>query len=197
MASCIDSENFTENEGGKNLNLNPIMKIAARVTELGFAGIRIEVETTMPFDTVLSRLRELTGQAPISNVASVAKTDTAKLEYANEIERKFVGSSGFMFFNSIDHGTWIAKFGIKRRALRWILGNPLIAISMIRHDITAGLFAPVELLLTDNTDADGCVVTYVRPSSLISIDDSNPELKRAALRLDAELDALILDATQV
>ena len=28
-----------------------------------------------------------------------------------------------------------------------MIGNPLIAITMLRHDVTAGLFAPVELLL--------------------------------------------------
>ena len=173
------------------------MKIAARVTLRCFTGVRIEVETEVPFDTVLSRLREATGQSSIANEASLANPGTAKLEYAKETERNFVGSSGFMFFSAIDHGTWIAKFGIKRRALRWILGNPLISITMLRHDIKSGLFAPVELLLTDNTKSGGCVVSYVRPSSLIAIDDSNPELKRAAKRLDAKLDALVIDATQV
>ena len=33
--------------------------------------------------------------------------------------------------------------------MRWIFGNPLIAITMIRHDLTAGLFAPVEILVTE------------------------------------------------
>jgi hypothetical protein len=30
--------------------------------------------------------------------------------------------------------------------MRVILGNPLIAITMLRHEVTAGLFAPVECL---------------------------------------------------
>ena len=51
--------------------------------------------------------------------------------------------------------------------MRWIIGNPLYAITMIRYDITAGLFAPVELLVTENIDGAGATVTYVRPSSLI------------------------------
>ena len=67
--------------------------------------------------------------------------------------------------------------------MRWIIGNPLIAITMIRHDITAGLFAPVELLVTENKDRKGATVTYVRPSTLMVIDD-NPPLLAAAEALD-------------
>jgi uncharacterized protein (DUF302 family) len=60
-----------------------------------------------------------------------------------------------MLFAEIDHGGWLPKFGIKQRTVRWILGNPLYAVTMIRHDITAGLFAPVELLVTENIDRAG------------------------------------------
>jgi hypothetical protein len=52
-----------------------------------------------------------------------------------------------MLFSEIDRGTRIERFGIKRRVLRWILGNPLFAITRIRHDIAASLFVPVEILL--------------------------------------------------
>lgn len=174
-----------------------MIKNESKVTERGFVGVRVEVATTTSFDTVLSRLRDLTGQVTLSGVIDLAKTDISEAEYVKEVDRKFVGSSGFMFFSAIDHGAWIGKFGIKRRTIRWILGNPLIAITMIRHDLTAGLFAPVELLLTECEGGEGSVVTYVRPSSLISIDDANPDLKESALKLDAKFDALILNATTV
>ena len=36
------------------------------------------------------------------------------------------------------HGSWLPKFGINQRTVRWIISNPLYAITMIRHDITAG-----------------------------------------------------------
>jgi uncharacterized protein (DUF302 family) len=174
-----------------------MMENESKVTERGFAGVRVEVATTASFDTVLSRLRDLTGQTSLSGVVDLAKTDITEAQYVKEVERNFVGSSGFMLFSVIDHGAWIAKFGIKRRTIRWILGNPLIAITMIRHDLTAGLFAPVELLLTECAGGEGCVVTYVRPSSLISIDDAIPDLKEAALKLDAKFEILVLNATMI
>jgi uncharacterized protein (DUF302 family) len=77
--------------------------------------------------------------------------------------------------------------------LRVILGNPLIAITMLRHDVTAGLFAPVEVLLVDEGD-DGSSLTYVKPSTLMVVED-NPKLLSAATELDAKLAALAANVT--
>jgi uncharacterized protein (DUF302 family) len=93
-----------------------------------------------------------------------------------------------MLFGLFDHGAWIGKAGIERKVLRVILGNPLIAVTMLRHDVTAGLFAPVEVLLLDEDD-DRSSLTYVKPSSLMVV-EPNPELLSAAQRLDAKLAAL-------
>ncbi len=117
-------------------------------------------------------------------------------EYVAEVTRRYVGRSGFMLFAEIDHGGWLAVFGIRRRTVRVILGNPLIAVTMIRHDITAGLFAPVELLITEHEDGRGTNVVYVRPSSLIVLEENKP-LRRAAEALDVKLAALVTTATGV
>jgi uncharacterized protein (DUF302 family) len=95
-----------------------------------------------------------------------------------------------MLFHVIDHGGWLSKFGIRRRMVRWIFGNPLLAITMIRHDLTAGLFAPVEILVTEAEDGLGTTITYVRPSSLMVL-GNNPPLMQAAVELDKKLDELI------
>ena len=82
--------------------------------------------------------------------------------------------------------------------LRVILGNPLIAITMLRHDVTAGLFAPVEVLLADEGD-DHSSLTYVKPSSLMVLEKDaghNPELLSAAEELDAKLAALAEKVTR-
>ncbi len=159
-----------------------------------FTAIRVQVETPLSFDEVLGRLRSLTGHASISEIVEVAQKARSEADYVREVKSRFVGESGFMLFMEIDHGGWIEKFGIKRRALRWILGNPLIAITMMRHDITAGLFAPVEFLATENKDGNGTTVTYVRPSSLMVVEE-NPPLLAAAKALDQKFDTLIAKAT--
>ena len=159
-----------------------------------FNGVRTEVTTSIGFDEVLARLRAQMGRASVQEVVALAKTPITEAEYIHEVEERFVGESGFMLFAEIDHGGWLPKFGINRRTVRWILGNPLIAITMIRHDITAGLFAPVELLVTEAEDGHGASLTYVRPSTLMMIAD-NPPLLAAAKALDEKYDTLIAHAT--
>jgi uncharacterized protein (DUF302 family) len=159
-----------------------------------FNGIRTVITTTLGFDEVLERLRARMGRANVQEIVALAKTPIAAAEYVREVEERFVGESGFMLFAEIDHGGWLPKFGINRRTVRWILGNPLIALTMIRHDITAGLFAPVELLVTEAEDGHGATLTYVRPSTLMVITD-NPPLRAAAEALDEKYHALVTGAT--
>jgi uncharacterized protein (DUF302 family) len=159
-----------------------------------FQGLRIEVDTLVSFDEVLSRLRRLMGDARMPEFAALAKVAMTEAEFAQKVEERFIGESGFTLFHEIDHGGWLPRFGINKRSVRLILGNPLIAITMIRHDITAGLFAPVEILVTEKEGGAGTTVAYVRPSSLIVIEE-NPLLHKAAKALDEKLDALISKAT--
>jgi uncharacterized protein (DUF302 family) len=133
------------------------------------------------------------GKTTIQQVISLAQTAISETEYVRQVT-ELAGESGFMPDTEIDHGGFLPKFGINRRSVRLIFGNPVIAVTMIRYDITAGLFAPVEILVTDGKDANGTSVFYVRPSSLMVVED-NPPLLAAAQVLDGKLDALIDRAT--
>jgi uncharacterized protein (DUF302 family) len=98
-----------------------------------------------------------------------------------------------MLFAVWNHGDWIKKAGIDQKLMRIVIGNPLIAITMLRHDVTAGLFAPVELLILD--EDDGSSLTYVKPSSLM-VFEANPPLLGAAEGLDAKLATLAEKVTR-
>ena len=159
--------------------------------QIRFDGVRVRYTSTKNYDALVAALLADIGTAPVPiNDVAVAHGDWES--YRKEVE-SHVGPSGFMLFGLVDHGAWIAKAGIERKALRVILGNPLIAITMVRHDVTAGLFAPVELLILDEP-GDQSSLTYVQPSSLMVIDD-NPELLSAAQELDAKLAALAAKVT--
>jgi uncharacterized protein (DUF302 family) len=155
-----------------------------------FQGLRLERRTPKSFDAVLSALRSRMGVASIPILVELAKRHVDEKTFVDEVTRQFVGESGFMIFDELDHGGWLSIFGVRRRTLRLIYGNPLIAVTMIRHDITAGLFAPVEMLISEAEDHGGTVVTYLRASSLMVIKD-NPPLLAAALALDAKVEALM------
>jgi uncharacterized protein (DUF302 family) len=158
--------------------------------EIRFDGVRVRYDSAKGYDELLAALLADIGEKPLRINDFATATDDWQ-SYQDKVE-PHAGPSGFMLFNLIDHGAWISKAGIDRKVMRVVLGNPLIAITMLRHDVTAGLFAPVELLLVD--EGDGSSLTYVKPSSLMVI-ENNPELLAAAEELDAKLAALVIKVT--
>ncbi|OBK64621.1 hypothetical protein A5653_22760 [Mycobacterium colombiense] len=153
--------------------------------EIRFDGVRVRYDSAKSYDELRAGLLADIGEQPVP-INDIA-TSTGDWQSYQERVESHVGPSGFMLFGLVDHGAWISKAGIERKALRVILGNPLIAITMLRHDVTAGLFAPVELLLLE--EGSGSSLTYVKPSSLMVV-EANPELLSAAEKLDAKLAAL-------
>ena len=160
-----------------------------------FTGIRVEVETSLSFDEVTQRLQRSTGQATVQDMIRVAGEVKNGDEYDRIINDQYATSSGFIRFAQVNHGAWLSVYGIRRRTVRWILGNPTLAVTMIRHDVNAGLFVPVELLLTEQSEGRGTSVLYVRPSSLIALDTASTELRAAVRVLDEKLSALVDDIT--
>ena len=159
--------------------------------ETRFDGVRLRYDSAKSYDELLAALLADIGEQPVSlDDLATASSDWESYQRAVEPD---VGPSGFMLFKLIDHGAWITKTGIARKVMRVILGNPLIAITMLRHDVNAGLFAPVELLLVDEGEGRSSL-TYVKPSSLMVV-EPNPELLSAAEELDAKLAALATKVT--
>ena len=159
--------------------------------EIHFTGVRLKFDSNKSFDEVLSSLLADVGEKPLPINELAARFETWD-SFRKEIE-SHVGPSGFTLFASFNHGAWIKKVGIRRKALRLIIGNPTIAITMLRHDLTAGLFAPVEQFLVEEAD-DRCSLTYVRPSSLMVV-EKNDALLDAAKQLDSKLQALATKIT--
>jgi uncharacterized protein (DUF302 family) len=164
---------------------------ASEPRETRFDGVRVRYGSTKSYDELVAALLDDIGESPVE-LDDFVKAPGSWETYQQQVE-PYVGPSGFMLFKLFDHGAWIIKAGIKRKVLRVILGNPLIAITMLRHDVSAGLFAPVEVLLVDEGEG-GSSLTYVKPSSLMVV-ETNPELLSAATELDAKLAALAAKVT--
>jgi uncharacterized protein (DUF302 family) len=160
------------------------------MTEMPFEGVRVRYDSAKSYDELLAALLADIGEKPVP--INDISTGTDDWEAFRERVESHVGPSGFMLFGVFNHGAWLTKTGIDRKAIRVVLGNPLIAITMLRHDVTAGLFAPVELLIVD--EPAGSSLTYVKPSSLMVV-EPNPELLRAAEKLDAKLAELATKVT--
>lgn len=165
------------------------------MSEIHFDGVRVRYDSAKSYDELVAALLADIGEQPIP-IDDIGKTSNSWDSYEQKVQ-SHVGPSGFMLFGLFNHGGWINKAGMDRKVLRVILGNPLIAITMLRHDLTAGLFAPVELLLLEEGSGSSSL-TYVKPSSLMVLEkDSapNPELLSAAQGLDEKLAALAAKVT--
>ncbi len=102
-----------------------------------------------------------------------------------------VGPSGFMLFSTSNHGALMRIVGKRRKAIQYLIGNPLFAIEMTRHAIGAGLYAPLRVLIYETDDNSTCL-EYDRPSSLFG------QFRDARVdRIAALLDQKLLEMTAV
>ena len=105
-----------------------------------------------------------------------------------------VGPSGFMVFRTSDHGALLRLVGQDKKAMQYLVGNPLFAIQMTQHDIRAGLYAPLRVLLYVDEAGKTCV-EYDKPSSLFG-QFGNAKVTEVATRLDRKLEQLVAEAIQ-
>ena len=75
------------------------------------------------------------------------------------------GPSGFMLFRTSDHGALLRSAGQTKRAVQYLFGNPLFTVRMTQHDIRAGLYAPLRVLVYEDEGGKTCV-EYDRAPSL-------------------------------
>ena len=103
--------------------------------------------------------------------------------------QSMVGPSGFMLFPTFNHGALLRLVGTPRKAMQYLVGNPLFAIEMTRHAIGAGLYAPLRVLIYESEDGKTCV-EYDLPSSLFG-QFGDERVDRMAASLDRKLDDLL------
>ncbi len=97
-----------------------------------------------------------------------------------------------MIFGFRDHGELLQVQGLKRKAIQYDIGNPLTASKMTRHQLSAGLYAPLRVYLRESPEGE-VAFEYDRPVSLFGqFGDSDVDV--VAKDLDALLDRTLRDA---
>jgi uncharacterized protein (DUF302 family) len=105
-----------------------------------------------------------------------------------------VGPSGFMLFRTSNHGLALRIVGKSRKAMQYLLGNPLFAVEMTRYAIGAALYAPLRVLIYEDEQGKTCV-EYDLPTSLFG-QFGDEHVDRMAKSLDQKLEALIATASR-
>ena len=105
---------------------------------------------------------------------------------------EMAGASGFMLFRTSDHGALLRLAGQTKKAVQYLLGNPLFAVRMTQHDIRAGLYAPLRVLVYED-EGGKTRVEYDRPSSLFG-QFGHASVTEVATMLDRKLEQPVAEA---
>ncbi|MGA3036981.1 MAG: DUF302 domain-containing protein [Vulcanimicrobiaceae bacterium] len=83
----------------------------------------------------------------------------------DRLRQRLKAAPELSIFEVRDHGMLLGLYGQARNAVQYEIGNPLIASSMTRYALGAGLYAPLRVLLYEG-DSGGSCIEYDLPSSL-------------------------------
>ena len=119
----------------------------------------------------------------------------AQPQRARERLKAAEGAQELMIFYILDHGAALYMVGARRSAKQYLIGNPLTAIEMSRHDIRAALYAPLRVLVYE-PKAGQTIVEYDQPSSLFG-QFGREDVTQVALGLDTKLERAIAQAAQL
>jgi uncharacterized protein (DUF302 family) len=157
------------------------------VIDSRFVVDHVRLESDKPFEEVAEAFERQLGRFD-PDVRKVA-TESGDTEAAKARIGAMAGPSGFMLFGTTDHGALLRLAGQKRKAVQYVVGNPLIALQMTQHDLRAGLYAPLRVLIYEDVQGKTCV-EYDRPSSLFG-QFRNDCIAPTAAMLDRKLEALV------
>jgi uncharacterized protein (DUF302 family) len=178
-------------------SLSILSILAAGVTGVALAHPNLTVETirvehvrivsTKTFAQVKSALE---AQVPQLDPAIAAALDAGNLERAQKLEH---GAPLFIFLKR-DHGALLQAQGGARNAIQYEIGNPLTASRMTKHKLAAALYAPLRVVLYENSDGKAAV-EYDKPSTLFG-QFGDAEVDKVAHDLDQELDQALRRAAE-
>jgi uncharacterized protein (DUF302 family) len=158
------------------------------VTRITVDHVRVVADKL--FDQVTKAFEQQLGQFDPEVYKSLATGEVAEKVRA-KIEA-MVGPSGFMLFTISDHGALLRLAGQEKKALQYLVGNPLFAMQMTQHDIRASLYAPLRVLIYENEEGKTSV-EYDRASSLFGQFD-NAKVTEVAAMLDRKMEQLVAKA---
>ncbi len=147
----------------------------------------VHLETKKPFEEVAKAFERQLGK--FDGDVRRAATEGGDTQAARAKIEAMAGPSGFMLFGTQDHGSLLRLAGQKRKAVQYVVGNPLFALQMTQHDIRASLYAPLRVLIYEDGQGKTCV-EYDRPSSLFG-QFGNDRIAPTAAMLDRKLEALV------
>ena len=157
-----------------------------------FTVDHVRLATDKPFEEVARAFERQLGNFDPDLYKSLAAGGDA--EGAKAKIEAMAGPSGFMLFAMHNHGALLRLAGQKRKAVQYVVGNPLVAFQMTQHDIRASLYAPLRVLIYEDELGRTCL-EYDKPSSLFG-QFNDAWIASVAAKLDHKLEDLVAAAVK-
>jgi len=90
--------------------------------------------SSRPFEEVVNAFESAVGSVEDAGLPALLASSKNAEEFESRVKSR-EGTSGFMRFLTVDHGAWLARIGLNAKARMYTIGNPLIAQTMLKHDI--------------------------------------------------------------
>jgi uncharacterized protein DUF302 len=150
------------------------------ITQIEFVISARYADFTAAFESLLGRMDAQSSEDLPWMSPEVARTRLQSV----------VGPLDFALFQKLDHGAIVRSlYQREARAMTYVFGNALIAVEMTKHDLRAGLYVPLRLIV-EQVDAGILRVTYDRPSSLMAPLGSSA-VNAVAQDLDVKVERLL------
>ncbi|MFY9797869.1 MAG: DUF302 domain-containing protein [Candidatus Nitrosopolaris sp.] len=163
---------------------------------LGIAGNATHLSiTSKPFEEVLASLEAAIGHPDMVEYTKATHASHTFAEYESVVH-KHLGPTGLMMFMKFDLGAVLRKeTGLDTpKIVRYLIGNPLIAIEMTKYVPDAGSYAPVTILVDERPD--GVHLSYDKMASFLA-PYGNSNALTVARDLDSKIENLLRESAGV
>jgi uncharacterized protein (DUF302 family) len=153
---------------------------------------RMSVRSSRPFDAVVATLKAAIGDPDMAKLSKVIDGAGTFAELESAV-RQSLGKTELMLFMQLDAGMVLRKQSGRGapKIMRFLIGNPLIMKEMAKHVVDAASYAPVTVLVYEQSD--GVHLSYDTMVSLLR-PYSNAEALAIARNLDMKIESLLHEA---
>jgi uncharacterized protein (DUF302 family) len=156
-------------------------------------NIRVEhirIDSYKPYDEVRAALEKL----PRFDDRIRALLHYGEIARVKTELKRIQGSAGLVIFSFATHGDWLQIFSAKRNAVQYVIGNVLVSTQMTQHEVAAGLYAPLRIMLYENKTGTA-TFEYDLPSTLFG-QYGNEGVTAVAKELDQTIHDVLIKAAR-
>ncbi len=146
----------------------------------------VTIRSAKPFEAVRLALE---AALPRLDDAYVTLLANGKVDAARDL---LESQAPLSIFGTRNHGDLLQIAGLRRKAVQYDIGNPLTASKMTRHVLSAALYAPIRVLLSEDPEGRA-VFEYDRPRTSFG-QFGEKDVDAVASALDKRLGETLVEA---